>query len=596
MIERFATLPPSFPVFAVLAGVLALFVWDRYRYEAVALMALVVLVLIGSIRPEDAFTGLGHPAVVTVAAVLVISQALVNAGVIETLARPMSAVRGGVQVQVAVLTGLVALLSGFMNNVGALALLMPVALKLCTEREIAPSQLLMPMAFGSLLGGLMTAIGTPPNLIVAQYRGRDGGEAFALFDYLPVGAAIALAGVLFLALIGWRLLPRRSGQSEGIAFTVEGYRSEVTIPEDHPWVGRRLREAATALGDDLTLIAVLRGGRRIPIQHHYTPLLAGDVLVIEAEAEALKALVEAEGLSLSGRGEDAETPKVDDDVQLVEVVVLPDGRLNGQTASALNLRWRYGLNLLAVSRQGAPVKARLSRLPLAAGDVLLVEGEAESLSDTLAVLGCLPLADRALRIGTPRRVSLAVALFAGAIASAALGGVPIHVAFVACALSMAALGMVTAREAYRAIDWPILLLLGAMIPIGAALESSGGAALIAEGLAGMAAGWPPWLALVAVLAITMCLSDIVNNAAAAVLMCPIAAGVASAIGAASDPFLMAVAVGASCAFLTPVGHQSNTLVMGPGGYRFGDYWPLGLPLQLLVGVVATLMILWIWPL
>lgn len=600
MIPALDTLPPSLPVFAVLAAVLALFVWDRYRYEAVALTALVVLVLIGSVAPEAAFTGLGHPAVVTVAAVLVISQALVNAGVVEVLARPITAIRGGVMVQVAVFTALVALLSGFMNNVGALALLMPVAIKLAGEREVAPSQLLMPMAFGSLLGGLMTAIGTPPNLIVAQYRGRDGGEAFALFDYLPVGAAVAVAGVLFLALLGWRLLPRRNGRSEGIAFTIEGYRSEVTLPEGHPWAGRTLREVASALGEDLTLLAVLRGGRRIPIQHHYTHLQAGDVLVVEAEAEALKTLVEAEKLSLSGRGEaeegDGETPKADDDVQLVEVVVLPDGRLNGQTASALNLRWRYGLNLLAVSRQGATVKGRLSQLRLTAGDVLLVEGEADALSETLAVLGCLPLADRALRIGTPRRVSLAVALFGGAIASAALGGVPIHVAFVACALSMAALGMVTAREAYRAIDWPILLLLGAMIPIGTALEDSGGAALIAEALASVATGWPPWLALVAVLGITMCLSDIVNNAAAAVLMCPIAAGVAGAIGAASDPFLMAVAVGASCAFLTPVGHQSNTLVMGPGGYRFRDYWPLGLPLQLLVGAVATLMILWIWPL
>ncbi len=586
-------MPDYVPVFVVLAAVLGLFVWDRFRYEAVALMALVVLVLLGTIDPGDAFTGLGHPAVITVAAVLVISQALANAGVVDTIARPLTAVKGGVMVQVMLFTGIVALLSAFMNNVGALALLMPVAIKLCKDRDVAPSKVLMPMAFGSLLGGLMTA-----NLIVAQYRARVADQPFAMFDFTSVGVVIALAGVAFLGVVGWRLLPKRSGDaSEGIEFNVEGYRSEICVPEAHDWVGKTLREVAAALGESITLLTVLRGEQRIPIQHRHVPLKAGDILWVEAEAEALKTLVEAQKLALGGRGKD-ETDTLDtvDDVQLVECVVLPDGRINGQTAAGLNLRWRYGINLLAVSRQGKPMKTRLSRVTITAGDVLILEGERESLSDVLSVLGCLPLADRDLRIGSDQRVWAGVGLFGSAIAVSAIGWVPIHISFVACVLIMAAVSMISAREAYRAIDWPIILLLGAMIPVGAALETSGGAELIANSLGGWAGDLPPVWGLVAVLVITMTLSDIVNNAAAAVLMCPIAAGVAKTLEVSADPFLMAVAIGASCAFLTPVGHQSNTLVMGPGGYRFRDYWPLGLPLQIIVGVVATVMILIIWPL
>ena len=591
-------LPDHVPVFVVLALILVLFVRDRFRYEAVALGALVVLVVLGAIDPGDAFSGLGHPAVVTVAAVLVISQALVNAGVVDTIARPLTAIKGGIMVQVMLFTGIVALLSAFMNNVGALALLMPVAIKLCKDRQVPPSKVLMPMAFGSLLGGLMTAIGTPPNLIVAQYRARISEQPFSMFDFSPVGIAIALGGVAFLGVLGWRLLPRRDGElAAGIEFNVEGYRSEIVVPEDHAWVGKTLREAAAALGESVTLLTVMRGEQRIPIQHRHVPVRAGDILWVEAEAEALKALIEAEGLTLGGRGKD-ETETLDsvEDVQLVECVVLPDGRLNGQTARSLNLRWRYGINLLAVSRQGQPMKTRLSRVQITAGDVLILEGEREALGEVLSVLGCLPLADRDLRIGNDRRVWAGVGLFGSAIAVAAVGWLPIHISFVTCVLVMSAANMISSRDIYRAIDWPIIFLLAAMIPVGTALDTSGGAALIANALGSWAGDLPPVWGLAAVLVITMTLSDIVNNAAAAVLMCPIAAGVAGTLGVATDPFLMAVAVGASCAFLTPVGHQSNTLVLGPGGYRFRDYWPLGLPLQILVGVIAMLMILLVWPL
>jgi di/tricarboxylate transporter len=583
-------------VFAVLTATLGLFVWDRYRYEFVALTALLVLLAAGVVPPDEAFGGFGHPAVITVAAVLVISRGLTNAGAVDLIARGLGHVGGRPTVLVGALTGVVALLSGFMNNIGALALLMPVAMRLAREHGHPPSLVLMPMAFGSLLGGLLTSIGTPPNLIVAQYRAQTGDAPFALFDFLPVGLGVAVVGVLFLACIGWRWLPRRrGGGSDEIAFELDEYVTEIRVIDDSKLAGTALGEVDAALGDDVTVIGLVRGERQIPAHQHYERVQAGDVLIVQADAEELKSVVEQHQLELAGRGADTERLLKSKDLHLAEVVMLPDSRLVGETARGMALRTRFGLSLLAVSRQGSPVRRRPTRLPLRAGDVLLLEGDRESLPEALSALGCVPLASRELRIGQPRRLVLAAALFATAIAAAVSGLASIHIALVACALLMGLAGVVSGREAHRAIDWPIVLLLGAMIPIGQAMESSGGAASIADSLAAAVASAPPQLAVIAVLLLAMTLSDIVNNAAAAVLMCPIAVGLAQSLGVSADPFLMAVAVGASSAFLTPIGHQSNTLVMGPGGYRFRDYWPVGLPLQLLVAAAASVLILTVWP-
>jgi di/tricarboxylate transporter len=583
-------------VFAVLTATLGLFVWDRYRYEFVALTALLVLLAAGVVPPDEAFGGFGHPAVITVAAVLVISRGLTNAGAVDLIARGLGHVGGRPTVLVGALTGVVALLSGFMNNIGALALLMPVAMRLAREHGHPPSLVLMPMAFGSLLGGLLTSIGTPPNLIVAQYRAQTGDAPFALFDFLPVGLGVAVVGVLFLACIGWRWLPRRrGGGSDEIAFELDEYVTEIRVIDDSKLAGTALGEVDAALGDDVTVIGLVRGERQIPAHQHYERVQAGDVLIVQADAEELKSVVEQHQLELAGRGADTERLLKSKDLHLAEVVMLPDSRLVGETARGMALRTRFGLSLLAVSRQGSPVRRRPTRLPLRAGDVLLLEGDRESLPEALSALGCVPLASRELRIGQPRRLVLAAALFATAIAAAVSGLASIHIALVACALLLGLAGVVSGREAHRAIDWPIVLLLGAMIPIGQAMESSGGAASIADSLAAAVASAPPQLAVIAVLLLAMTLSDIVNNAAAAVLMCPIAVGLAQSLGVSADPFLMAVAVGASSAFLTPIGHQSNTLVMGPGGYRFRDYWPVGLPLQLLVAAAASVLILTVWP-
>lgn len=586
----------EYVVFAVLLITLALFVWDRFRYDAVALAALLVLVIVGAVPAGEAFSGFAHPAVVTVAAVLVISRALANAGVVDLIAGILSGVGKPVWMQAAALGAVVAFLSAFMNNVGALALLMPVAIRMARERDTSPSYVLMPLAFASLLGGLITLIGTPPNIIVSSFRAREGGAAFSMFDFAPVGVMLTMAGVVLIALLAKRLIPDGRGAEGGQNFSIQDYLTELRLPEGNTWVGKALGSLAHALGEDVRVAGMVRGERRVPGHSRYERLEAGDVVIVEGDAEDLKSVVEKNGFELAGRGDPTRDLLEAEDLNLVEAVVQSGSRIAGDSARSLGLRAWHGLNLLAVSRQGQRLHARLGNLRLEPGDVLLLEGDRETLPTALQNLGCLPLADREIKIGSPSRLWLAIGLFGAALAAAALNLAPAPVALSIAALVMAAAGMVSAREAYLSIEWPIIVLLAAMIPVGVALESSGGAATIAGGLSRLLSDFPPVLAVGALVGVTMLLSNVVNNAAAAVLMCPIALGLSESLDVQTDPLLMAVAVGASCAFLTPVGHQSNTLVMGPGGYRFRDYWPLGLPLSVMIAVLASVMIPMIWKL
>ncbi|WP_420466765.1 SLC13 family permease [Panacagrimonas sp.] len=586
----------EYAVFAVLLATLGLFVWDRFRYDAVALAALLALVLLGAVPPGEAFNGFAHPAVVTVAAVLVISRGLANAGVVDLIASRLSGVGKPVWIQVASLGAVVALLSAFMNNVGALALLMPVAMRMARERQTSPSNVLMPLAFASLLGGLITLIGTPPNLIVSSFRAREGAEPFSMFDFAPVGLILTVAGVVLVALLARRLIPQGQGDGGGKALAIQDYLTELRLPEDNRWVGKALGSLAHELGEDVRVAGLVRGERRVPGHSRYERLESGDMVIVEADAEDLKNVVEKHGFELAGRGDPTRDLLESGDLNLAEAVVQSGSRMAGQSARSLGLRIWHGLNLLAVSRQGQRLHARLGNLRLEPGDVVLLEGDRETLPTALQNLGCLPLADRELKIGSPSRLGLALGLFVAALAAAATDLLPAQVSLSAAALTMAATGMVSAREAYQSIEWPIVVLLAAMIPVGMALETSGGAASVAGAMSTALSDLPPELAVGALIVVTMLLSNVVNNAAAAVLMCPIALGLGRSLEVQSDPLLMAVAVGASCAFLTPIGHQSNTLVLGPGGYRFRDYWPLGLPLSLMLAVLASLTIPMFWAL
>ncbi len=583
-------------IFATLLLTLVLFVAGRWRYDVVALLALMIVTLTGLVPPERAFSGFGNPAVITVAAVLVLSRALQNSGIVDLIGERLLQLRGGVTVQLAALTGIVAALSAFMNNIGALALMMPVALQVARRRELPASVFLMPLAFASLLGGMTTLIGTPPNIIAASFRAQAGAPPFAMFDFTPVGLGVALAGLLFISIVGWRLIPRRRGQTSADLFEVEKYITEVRLPEDSRLVGKRLPQINAFVENGVNILGLVRDGVRRMAPSPKTIFTAGDILILQIDAAALESLVAKARLELVGSERIVREDLQSDEITLLEAVVMPDSLLAGETAFSLDLRRQHGINLLAIARGGSRLRARLDRIRLRPGDVLLLQCHAQTARDILATLGCLPLAQRELRIGQPQRLIPPIAIFAAALLLAAVGLVPVQIAFVAAVVIMVMGGFVSLREAYDSIDWPIIILLGAMIPVGEALETTGAAQLIAGTLLQLGDRVSPAAMLIIVLVFTMFLSDIINNAAAVVLTAPIAISVAQGLGASTDPFLIAVAIGASCAFLTPIGHQSNTLVMGPGGYKFGDYWRMGLFLEVIVVLVAVPLIMIFWPL
>ena len=613
-------------VFAVLGITLALFVWNRLRFDVVSMLALLAMAFTGLVPADELFSGFGHPAVITVAAVLVISQGLVNGGVVDAIARLLGRIGHRPTLQVLTLTSVVALCSGFINNVGALALLMPVAIWMSRDAGRSPSMLLMPLAFGSLLGGTVTLIGTPPNIIISSYRPEG---AFGLFDFAPVGLAVTVAGIAFITLVGWRLTPRRDdGDGGKKLFSVGDYVTELRVPEGSASAGVTLHSLLTESGesDDLAVLALIRDGARKITPSTFTVMREGDLLLIEANTESLQAFLDNTGLELatgallapqreldnettnadglpedssdepSADEEDAKAPiSLDEgDLQLMEVVVSPGSTLLGLSANRLGLRERYLLNVVAVARRGQRIQSRLGDIRFQAGDILLVQGTQDGLTETLITLGCLPLAERGLRLGSSRKVALAAAVFGASIAAVVSGLLSAPVALVAGAVAMVLVGLLSAEEAYKSIDWSIIVLLAAMIPVGQALETSGGAQLLANQMLALGGDFSLAAVLAMLLVVTLLLSNVINNAAAAIVVAPVALSLATSLNVPTDAVLMAVAIGASSAFMTPIGHQSNALVMEPGGYQFGDYWRLGLPLSIIVTVVAVPMIMLVW--
>ncbi|THK42544.1 SLC13 family permease [Methylophaga sp. SB9B] len=594
-------------IFAVLAATLGLFIWDKLRYDIVAVLALLTVALTGLIPADEAFSGLGHPAVITVAAVLIIGQALVNAGVVDAIARQLTKAGDNPTLQMAALTVTVAICSGFMNNVGALALLMPVAIWMSRQSGHSPSMFLMPLAFGSLLGGCLTLIGTPPNIIIASYRTQTDLPAFGMFDFLPVGIAITVVGVIFLVCLGRFLTPQRQASNSGDElFEISSYLTELNVPEDSDYKGRSLMDLVSAVEDeaDITVVALLRGDDHFNTPSMYKVLHQDDVLLIEADSDSLKALTDVTKLKLAGdktdqqteQDEEAEKPKKPQDLDVVEAILAHDSILVGNTLSSLSIRQRYGINILAVARRGHQLKQRLHKIRFVAGDILLMQGSDDVLKSVMSELGCLPLASRGLQLGQPRKVAIASAIFIAVIGLIMFDAVSTATAMVTGVVAMFFAGLLPVAKLYKSLDLPVIVLLAAMLPVGQALEATGGSELIANLLLNMAESSPPAMTVVILMIATMLLSNIINNAAAAILAAPIAISVASGMDVSADPLLMAVAIGASCAFLTPIAHQSNTLVMEPGGYSFNDYWKLGLPLSILVILTALPVILWVWPL
>ena len=583
-------------VCTVLLGAVGLFIWGRIRYDIVALLTLLAVVIAGLVPPATAFSGFGHPAVITVAAVLVISQGLRNSGIVGLLADRLEPLTGNPAVYVGALTFLCAVASAFMNNVGALAILMPVALEMAQRSGHSPAAILMPLSFGAILGGLMTMIGTPPNVIIALYRADIGEAPFGMFDFSPVGVVVAAIGVVYLVFLGRHLIPkaRRAKTPPEALFQIDAYMSEARVGADSPLVGKTLHDFAELTGGAVTVAGLIRGEERRPAPSRRLKLREDDILILHADPSELTGHLKEAGLELVGDVVPEVSELRSDDVALIEAVVTHNSPAVGRSPVGIGLSWRYGLNLLAAARRASTITARLNNMRFQPGDVLLLQGDTNTLPDTLARLQFLPLMARGLRLGQEQRILQALGIFAAALAAAAFGLLPAAVALTAASVVFVLTGLISTRELYESIDWPVIVLLGAMLPVGAALETTGTAALLAAQIADIAGHMPTWFSLAIVLVVTMTLSDVMNNAATAVVMGPIAVGIAGAIGASVDAFLMAVAIGASCAFLTPIGHQCNTLVLGPGGYRFGDYWRVGLPLEVAIVVIAVPLILMVW--
>ena len=589
-------------VVAVLALAVIGFVWGRYRHDVVALGALLAATAAGAVQAADAFAGFAHPAVITVAAVLVLSGALQRTGAVDDVARRLLPGASGVTGTIAALAGTCAVLSAFMNNIGALALLMPVAIQQAQRLGIPPGRVLMPLSFASLLGGMTTLIGTPPNLIVAGFRAQDGTPPFGMFDFTPVGGAVAVAGVAFVAFLGWRLVPSRE-QAGARPFDIGAYLTEARVPEKAKAAGMLLSEIEAALEKaDAQAVGFIRDGERVVAPDPRWRVRAGDILVLEAEPRALTAALSALGLVLEeAKAAEEEQDATEKrrppagDMRLVELVLRPGSPIAGLSAADILLRRRHGVSLLAISRQGRRSVSRLRQTRFAAGDVLLLQGPSQALSDFAAAAGAVPLADRPLRLPERRKGALAALTFGAAVLAAAVGVVPPAIAFAAGAFGVVVLGVLPARRLYDEVDWSVIVLLAALIPVAEALAASGAAAVLANGLLGLVGTERPWVVLLALMAATMLLTDFMNNAATAAVMCPIALGIAAALGLNADAFLMGVAIAASCAFNTPIGHQNNTLILGPGGFRFGDYWRLGLPLELLVLAVSVPLLLLVFP-
>ena len=583
-------------LFSLFGAVFGLLLWGRFRYDIVAFSALMVGVVLGVVPQKDAFSGFGHPATLVVALVLVVSAGLVRSGAVFLITRTLVDASRSLGAHITLMGAIGGVLSAFMNNVAALALLMPVDVQTARKAGRNPGLSLMPLSFATILGGMVTLIGTPPNIIIAAIREESLGAPFKMFDFAPVGGIAAIAGLTFVALVGWRLIPPRDDEGSASEELAQ-YIAELTVPEGSKQIGKRLSELEDeAEKTDVAILGLIRDGNRRYGQARNTALKAGDALVLEATPDALDEFRAALNLALSDVERTEQLHAAGEGVEVIEVVVTENSRLVGRTAQIVGLAWRRSTVLMGISRGGKRISNQVRKTPILAGDILLLLVPRDKGSDVTEWLGCLALADRGLAVTENSKVWLAIGMFAGAVIAASLGLIYLPVALGLVVIAYVLTRIVPLSELYTHIEWPVIVLLGSMIPLGAALETSGGTELISGALLGWTAGMPAWAVLTILMIVTMTLSDVLNNTATTIVAAPVAIQMAQTLGVSPDPFLMAVAVAASSAFLTPIGHKNNTLILGPGGYSFGDYWRMGLPLEIIVVAVSIPAILMFWPL
>jgi di/tricarboxylate transporter len=582
--------------FAVIAAMMAVFVSGRFRYDLVAAGALLTALALGLVPFEEAFSGFSDDIVIIVGSALLVSDGVARSGIMEVAIQRFAPRLSSVRAQLALLVIVVTVLSAFVKNIGALAIMIPIAFQFARRSSISPSVFLMPMAFGALMGGLMTQVGTSPNVVVSRIREEMTGAPFTMFDFTPVGATLAATGTVFLVFFYW-LLPQRTRASTPMheAIGIKNYMSEAKVTAESAVVGKTVGELSKMAEGEAMVTSILRakGARVTPLPD--AVLREGDLLLIEGDHAALDKLVAQGRLNLTDdrvpTGEDASAG-----VEAIEAVIGEHSMLIGLSARQLSLYHRFNVNLLAVSRKGQRLTERLTDLTLRLGDVIVLQGARSRMPEILREFGCLPLAERPIMLGSVRRGIVPIVILAAAIGSTALGLIPVQIAFFAAAVSMVLFRAVPLREAYTAVDGPILVMLAALIPVSDTLRTSGATDVVAAWLVEVSAALPSYGALALIVLAAMAVTPFLNNAATVLVMAPIAVSFAQGLGYRPEAFLMAVAIGAGCDFLTPIGHQCNTLVMGPGGYRFGDYPRLGLPLSIIVVLVAVPMLMLVWPL
>ena len=577
-----------------IVSLLGLFIWGKFRYDALASGALVTLIILGVIPSNQAFDGFAHPAVITVALVLIISQGLKNSGLTGLVGKIIGG-RSFTKFQFLIsLLLIAAILSSFINNIGALAILLPITLNICQKMDWHPSRFLMPLAFACILGGMNTTIGTPPNIIISEYKSTISSAGFNFFDFSYVGLVITLLSILFIAVIGNKFIQLRENSNSGSALIdLKGYLFEVSVNEDSSAIGMTLSAFKKEAGEDTEVIGIVSESGGVKKVKNNLRIKPDQILVIKTPPDEIGTILDVFGFSIP---EELHSFK-DEDLEEIEAMITPGSRLIGRRYDFF-LKLAYEeLNLLGLWRKGARYRTRLTRETFRAGDVLLLgvrDLDEEDVTNKIKHLGLMPLRQRELQtIPSRSRLLKGLVFFTTSIILVALNVLPTSAAFLLCVLGFARIKIIDSNF-YRDIDWPIIIMLAAMIPIGTALQTTGLSDVISSNISLYAADMSLFWLLFLILIITMATTDIINNAATAVIMAPISAGIAIELGYAIEPFLMVVAVGASCAFLTPIGHQCNTVIMGPGNYKFTDYWRLGLPLDLLIITVSIPMILFVW--
>lgn len=582
-------------IVTILIGIFCLFLYGRWRYDIVALIGLTTASLLGVVPLNKTFLGFSSPAVITVAAILVISKTLQKMGVVDVILQLLSFTGKSFWARYCTLNFLAMTISAIMNNVGALALLLPVGMQLSHDFKKPSSLLLMPLAFSSILGGMTTLIGTPTNIIISILRAEMGLEPYSMFSFTPVGIAIAIPGVLLVTIAGYFLLPKyKPVISPEDTFEIEGYITEIKLLKESIHIGKTFKEFENSFEENAEILGYFRKTKYHNSFYEQAVIKEKDILVIRIDSETLQKILEDNSIQLVADKKLKMSDIKGDDFHIREFVVTADSPLTTIKVGVLGLKRLYGISLLAVARSGHRLRTRLKDIKLQAGDVVLIRGTENNINETIQKSGCLPLECRGVTL-LPRHLLFSLSIFLAAVFCIATEILSPQIAFLAVVLLLHLSGLLKLNEIYNSIDLSILVLIGAMLPLGAAIENSGLAYNIGKGIISIIGSESPLTSLAVILVVTMFLSDIVNNAAAAVLIVPIAVKVATLLGVSLDPFLMAVAIGASCPFLTPIGHQCNTLILGPGGYRFSDYWKLGLPLEIVIVIIALIVIPIVWP-